>query len=576
MMAAAQDTSRVERDSLRAVRDSVIAVRDSLRTAARCNGQTITRIDVRAQPPNFGGIFDRWDFLAQMVNVLHMTTQPEVVRRFLVLEEGEPCVELRRAESERILRSQPYLADARISVFPDGDGVRLDVLTVDEASAVAGAATRGARPTVVKLGNANVAGRGIYAHGEWREGFVYRDVYGASFRNSQIFGRPYQFVLDGRRRELGGDWRAELSHPFYTDLQRVAWRVSTGSTESFVGFLRDEGPVLALRSRRDFSDIGGIVRIGVPGQLSLFGISFTQEREASGALPQINNRQGIFVDSVSAPELINRYGQHRSARVNGLWGVRNVRFLRVTGFDALTGPQDVRVGMQFGTLFGRSLTVLGSNDDDIFVSADIYAGMGSPRSFAALQVQGEGRQDGNVNRWDGVLAGGRFGWYVKPHVQHTLVASVEYGSGWRQRLPFQLTLGDLEGGVRGYRRSQQGGAQRLVARLEERWAIGRPRELGDLGLALFADAGKLWAGDVPFGVDTRIKTGVGIGILAAVPPRSRRLYRMDVAFPVSDDAHARWELRFSTGDMTRTFWNEPVDLNRGRERTVPTSVFNWP
>ena len=106
--------------------------------------------------------------------------------------------------------------------------------------------------------------------------------------------------------------------------------------------------------------------------------------------------------------------------------------------------------------------------------------------------------------------------------------------------------------------------------------LGRPRELGDIGLAVFTDAGRLWAGDAPFGVDSKVKTGVGVGLLAAIPPRSRRMYRVDVAFPLSADPHAGWELRFTTGDLSRSFWREPSDLNRGRERTVPTSVFTWP
>jgi hypothetical protein len=556
----------------------VRAVRDSLRTAARCNGQTITQIDVRPQPPNFGGIFDRSRFLAEMVSVLHMTTRPEVVRRFLLLQEGQPCIELRRAESERILRAQRYLADARISVFPDGDGVRLDVYVVDEASTVLGGSVRGPspRPTALKLGNANVAGQGIYAAGEWREGFYYRDGYGLQLRHPQVFGRPYQLSVDATRHDIGQEWDVGLSHPFLTDLQRIAWRINAGSTESFVGFLRETGTTPSLSSRRDYADLGGIVRIGVPGQLSLFGISFTRERERSGLLPQVISDTGRYIDTSSFAAFKDRYRNYEGARVNALWGVRNIRFARVSGFDALTGPQDVRVGMQFGTLLGRSLSVIGSSDDDIFVSTDLYAGMGSRKAFAALQVQGEGRQDGNTNRWDGVLAGGRFAWYIKPAVEHTIIASVDYGGGWRQRLPFQLTLRDREGGIRGYHGSQVGGAQRLVGRLEERWMLGRPRALGDAGVALFADAGRLWAGDAPFGVDTRMKTGLGFGLLAAVPPRSRRVYRVDVAFPVSPDPNAKWEVRFTTGDFTRTFWTEPHDLNRGRERTVPTSVFTWP
>ena len=574
--AGAQDTARVERDSLRAIRDSVTELRDSLRTAARCQGQTVRRIDVFPLPPDFGGVVARSRLLSRTVRSLHATTAPSVIRRFLVLAEGQPCSELRRAESERILRAQPFLADASIRVFPYADGVRLEVDVVDETSLVGGLAARATRPTTLRLGNTNLGGRAIYGDVEWREGFFYRDMYAARFRHHQLFGRPYLLEGTAIRRPLGGEWNAELAHPFLTDLQRVAWRTTVGSTEEYAGFVREEGLFPSVRSRRDYVDVGGIVRIGVPGQLSLFGISLSRERESAGAGPVVRTDTGLVEFSAPDDSLLRAYRPHEAARVNALWGVRNIRFLRVVGFDALTAAQDVRTGVQFGTLFGRSLSVIGSSDDDILVAADAYMGFGGQRAFASLQAGGSGREDGNTNRWDGILASGRGTVYFKPGAAHTIIATAEFGGGWRSRLPFQLTLGDLEGGVRGYRRSQLGGAQRVVGRLEERWFVGRPRSLGDLGLALFADAGKLWAGDVPYGVDTPIKAGVGVGILAAVPPRSQRLYRLEVAFPVSPDRYARWELRLSNTGGRRTGANEPGDLARFRERTLPTSIFTWP
>jgi len=267
---------------------------------------------------------------------------------------------------------------------------------------------------------------------------------------------------------------------------------------------------------------------------------------------------------------------YRSGRINGLWGVRNIHFLRVTGFDALSATQDVREGFQLGLLGGRSLAVLGSENDDIFVSADMYAGVGSPKTFAAMQVQGEGRQDYNTNRWDGIIGSGRGALYHRITPQQTLLLDGEWSGGWRQRLPFQLTLGDERGGVRGYRDSQAGGGQRAVARFEDRWYIGRIRALADLGVAPFFDAGRLWAGDAAFGVNTPVRMGAGISLLAAVPPRSKRLFRLEVGYPLSNDPHAKLEIRITATDLTRLFWDEPGDVKRSRESTVPSSIFNWP
>jgi hypothetical protein len=449
-------------------------------------------------------------------------------------------------------------------------------VTVDELEWLVDLGVKGSSPFVnrFKLGNANIAGEAIALQGTWSAAKgPYRDTFGARFMDYQLLGRPYQLMLSGTRRPLGGDWTALAGHAFLTDLQRVAWRTATGERSEYVPLLREAVDAPSVRIKRSFTDVGGIVRLGAPGRLSLFGASYTREYD-SGDNEYIRvTRDGLVRDSTAVTDSIRPY---RSGRINGLWGVRNVHFLRVTGFDALSATQDVREGFQLGLLGGRSLAVLGSENDDIFLSADMYAGVGSATTFAAMQVQGEGRQDYNTNRWDGILGSGRGAIYQRMTPKQTLVLDGEWSGGWRQRLPFQLTLGDERGGVRGYRDSQAGGAQRAVARLEDRWYIGRIRALADLGLAPFFDAGRLWAGDAAFGVNTPVRLGTGFSFLAAVPPRSKRLFRLEIGYPLSKDPHAKLELRITATDLTRLFWDEPGDVKRSRESTVPASIFNWP
>ena len=62
-----------------------------------------------------------------------------MIRRYLALQLGDRCTEVRRAESERILRAQPFLADATVLAYDDGQGgVTLNVTTVDEVSLILG------------------------------------------------------------------------------------------------------------------------------------------------------------------------------------------------------------------------------------------------------------------------------------------------------------------------------------------------------------------------------------------------------------------------------------------------------
>ncbi|HXV15191.1 MAG TPA: hypothetical protein VD758_00335, partial [Gemmatimonadaceae bacterium] len=65
-------------------------------------------------------------------------------------------------------------------------------------------------------------------------------------------------------------------------------------------------------------------------------------------------------------------------------------------------------------------------------------------------------------------------------------------------------------------------------------------------------------------------------ILASVPPRSQRMWRFDIAYPLDRSSGAKLRVRLFSRDLTSMFWKEPGDVSRNRERSIPTSVFNWP
>ena len=175
-----------------------------------------------------------------------------------------------------------------------------------------------------------------------------------------------------------------------------------------------------------------------------------------------------------------------------------------------------------------------------------------------------------------MLTNGRFAWYLKPHPRHLILADVTWGGGWSARVPYQLALGARNGGLRGYDDVDIGGARRLIGRLEERWRIGSFRGTADAGVGAFADIGQVWAGDVPLGVDSGLRPSLGFSLMSAVPPRSQRMWRLDVAFPLDRRNGSRWGMRLTNVDRTRTFHTTPGDVRRIRERVLPQSIFSWP
>jgi hypothetical protein len=262
--------------------------------------------------------------------------------------------------------------------------------------------------------------------------------------------------------------------------------------------------------------------------------------------------------------------------LNALFGFRDIEFVRVRGFDALTATQDIPVGIQLGTQVGRSVAALGGRDHDVFLSGDLYLGMAQENTALRVQLQGEGRHSSDNGQWDGVVTTGRAAHYLKISDNQTAITSLEWSSGWRMRIPFALTLGASRGGVRGYSSATAPGGQRGIVRFEDRFVLGQPLGLGDAGLAFFADAGRLWASDVPFGTSTPVRASVGFSVLANVPQRSARLWRLDIALPVNPMGPRRIEFRIVSNDRTSFFWREPDDVLLAREKTTPSSIFNWP
>jgi hypothetical protein len=539
-----------------------------------CDGRRVSEVVITTRDPSFLAVPRSLRPLARGVGLHHTTSKPQVIGHFLLLEEGAPCTERQREESERILRLQPFLADASVRTLDDGEGgVRVVVDTVDEIPTVFAMRVRGGAPSTLRAGNGNVAGQGLHLAGAVERGFAYRTGFRLEAMAYQAFRRPYTASLVAERAPLGSTLSLALGRPFLTDLQRTGWHLGFSEGTRFLGFVPPEGDPLSLEVRRRFRDLGAVRRIGIGRNTGFVGALVTSEAVTSGSRFVMVTDSGLVTEGSGVPGASPP--PYRNLRVNAVVGVRALSFTPVRGFDALTAVQDVATGVQVGMLVGRGWPGSEARDDDRLLVADLYAGHGSASAFWALRVEGEARSDPGTGRWDSMVGSGRLAGYLKPWASHVVMGSAEFGGAHRTRVPFQLRLGDHQGGVRGYGGSRRSGAVRGVVRLEERWIVGDLPRLASFGLAGFTDGGWVWAGDAPFGADSGVKVGVGAGLLAAFPTGSPRLWKMEVAVPVSSDPHARWEVRL-TGIRARHFWTEPDDVNRARAGAAPSTIFGWP
>jgi len=541
----------------------------------KCEGRVITAIDIQPHPPAMIGR-DPSAVKRAMQHFLFQsgTTRDRAIRPFLLAHVGQTCYDDRLPELARVVRAQPYIAVATVRAEPDtGNGVRLVVETVDEVPVILGGGYTSKGFTNVKYGNSNIAGSGLLASGQWRQGRAYRDGLQLTMRQFGLFDQPLVTEMDAQRDLLGGHFSADISRPFLSDLEHIAWYMGGTHDKSYRSFVREDGPTLLLPVARDVWSTGAIARFSWRGAGAMIGPVATYEHARPGVDGVIATDTGLIAADTSV--FANRYAPYRTFRVGLAGGFRWIDYLHVQGFDALLGEQDVARGVQIAATVERGTSLFSATDQSSLVSLDVYSGVGTPKSFFAVSARGEELPAGASDSWSAGVLSGRSAWYVKPNDAQTFEASLEFAGGWRERLPLQLSLGDSRSGVRGYNGAAIGGGRRAVLRLESRRLWFTTGKNAQWGNAIFSDIGKTWSGDVPFGETTQ-RASVGAGLLAAIPAKSRRLLRADIAVPVAGDAPKHWVIRVFAVDATRFFWRDPSDLAPVRAGAPASPIFGWP
>jgi hypothetical protein len=553
---------------------SALAQATSLRTT--CNGELITKIEIHSYLAGSSFAADAWTAATGFAGMHSTATRPEVIRAYLRVAEGTPCTELNRTESERLLRAQRFISSATIRPIADGPGnVRLVVETVDEIPFLVGGSFQGAKFESLLLGTENLSGRGITLELSEQQGNGYRTGFGGDFVKYGAFGRPFTLAVGGELDPQGDALRFEFSKPFLTEQQPNGFHVGANELNNYYDLKRPIDDDVFLNVRRSSYDVGvgsRVGQIGHTGAVGVLGALLVGEDVHSASEAVLMTDSGL-VAAPGLPEVDNRYQTFSVVRIGVYGGIRSLRFTTVRGFDAVTAAQDMGNGMQVGLFVGPSIWE-SQHTSDYFLSGDFYSGIGNPSSFLEMRIAGEGRADRQNQRWDGVVGYGKFIWYVKPSDGETRLASLEVSGIQHLELPVQLSFGDHEGGLWGFPSSQTVGGQRAVLRVEERRVVPRFTRKADWAVALFADAGKIWAGDVPFGQTSPVRAAVGISLLGAYPAGSKRTYRVDLAIPVNPDG-SKFEIRFSSSDETQSIWRQPNDLSVAHSAAVLQHLGSW-
>lgn len=511
-----------------------------------------------------------------VANRLHHRTREGFVRGELLFGPGDCLDPFLVSESARILRSYPFIAEAEARI--EGDSVVVE--TQDEWTFKLNVLpkVRGG----FGFARAEVAEESFWGTGTrlaffWREQDEQRDV-GGEVRTRRLAGTRADARVSVGRTRTGTFFEESLTYPFVGEVGRFAFRESYSRRESLFPYGAPEGSPfthasLPMATRRASATLAA--RLGEPGDLTVLGagvswreVSFPDFPAGVEVVPDLDFGVRNPADSATIEALQPQVVPRNAVRALVLAGKRKIRFVARRGLDAVRGRQDVRTGAQLllaatttvGKPFrrdgrpagkapgadahaGRAGSSVGPGVSgrayrELAGRVSLFAGAAGPTWLVNAEFAAEAARligQGAPSRYRDVLAEFEAHLYWQPSggPGHTLVANLSGAGGWNQSLPFQLTLGSPGGGMRGLDQEAFPGGRRLVLNLEDRIALDGPfRDVFDLGLTLFLDAGAGWQGDVPFGADSGLRAAAGAGIRMGFPPGSRNAYGFDVAVPL--------------------------------------------
>jgi hypothetical protein len=478
-------------------------------------------------------------WIYRAADLLHVTTRPDTIRKFLLFDEGDPYDEALLAQTERNLRALPFLKSARVIPSAPHDGiVDVDVVTQDawttEISVNLGS-SGGETRWATGLTERNFLGAGKEIGLSYDEG-VQRTNRLIEFKDTALFGGYWSTALRYADNSDGGERQVRIDKPFSSPLDRLTVGALWDSRRQEDRFYAD-GEVASeygLR-HRGLRLAGGtpLEAESLRARRVLAGIHFFRDEfhnlsgRTDAVLPEERDFRYVFVG----------YEDFVSDYVTLQYVNQDLRF------------EDFNLGPRFTATVALSPRAFGAPVTSVAVRGSAERGWRLGRSsFARALVAFETRLNGGVQ--NAILSA--TGLVVVPHstvLRQTTVAQIQFQQGWSLDRDVQF-FADGDHGLRGYRLYAFEGNRRLVLNVEHRVFSGfEVLQLFSFGGAAFLDTGTA----VPAGAPLRfasLKTDAGVGLRIGIARAAHStILRLDCAYAFDSDPLGKkgWLVSFSSG-----------------------------
>jgi hypothetical protein len=493
-------------------------------TTLEAAGAVIGKIEIDAGP-----IFDTDDpkenkAVFRVANKLHVTTREGVIRRQLSFAEGDPYSRRALDESERHLRHNGYLYDAKIRpVHYDGHTVDVVVTTRDVWTLRPGAGfgrSGGVNRYHFGLHDANFLGFGKdveieYVSGIDRSGTQLSYLDPALAHTHARFEVSYADNSDGSWAVLGVD------RPFW----RIRERWSTGvhgEAGERVDPLYALGAVTSqFREQRTFAEayVGRAISTSAQRAIRILG-GATLDKSIFDPLEEPGATTVLPDDRILAYPWVGVEVVHDG-------------YVKAKDMDKLGRTEDLNLARDFRARLGFVSPTFGADRTAAIGSLSWTAGF-SPgvAQIVTLSAGASGRYASTFGLED-ALVQGAMRYYKREGDRRLFVVALTGNLADNLDADHQVLLGG-DNGLRGYPLRYQSGTRRALFTVEERfytdlyvWQLFR------VGGAAFFDAGRAWGGDNVNQLNPGWLRNAGFG-LRIVSARSAfsNVLHVDVAFPL--------------------------------------------
>jgi len=461
--------------------------------------------------------------LYRLANQIHINTREEVIKEFLLFAPGDALSMQKLAESERILRSQPFIYDVSITtinVRPD----KVDILvkTQDNWTLAPGinlSREGGSNSKSVSFVESNLLGYGKKLSAQ-RSSDAERFSSSIEYLDPNLAGTRHILDVQYANNSDGLEAALKFQKPFYSLAAQYAYGVDLSTKESDEELIDDNNnKYLVTHSQENYE--------------SYFGFSYNLSKIRSIRLTfgYTLNRDVIY----EPDNLSSRIETNDSYIWAGSEYLED-RYIKMQRVQSLNQTEDINLGHSASTRVGWSHENLGSDFTGVIFQGkyNYNAIIGAGELFSQDITFDTKIHD---NRIAESIYATEIRYYRQISDNVTDFAKLHFDVGRELSAEKEFFLGG-DTGLRGYPLKLQSGDKRLLLNLEQRYYTDwHVLQLFYIAALVFADVGRAWTQGDTYSGNQGILKDVGFGLRAASSRSSNQnVVQLDVAFPLDRDS----------------------------------------